>query len=106
VTDGIEAIIPVRLAVSENAFVDWLFTPVADRRLVYHRGFLARDTDPDQSRMKEPDRLELLHVARRAMSGSDKGALCLVQKKHGFEDYSYIAVRRTPDPKNAARKPL
>ncbi len=100
-TDSPETII--HLTVSDNAFVDWLFTHDADR-LVYHRGFLARDTDPDQGRMNKPERLELLHVARRAMSGSAKDKLCLVQKKHGFEDYSYIAVKRKTAPKKLSRR--
>ena len=100
-TDDAKTII--RLSVSDNAFVDWLFTHDVER-LVYHRGFLARDTDPDQGRMNKPERLELLHVARRAMDGSDKDALCLVQKKHGFEDYSYIAVKRKPAPKKLSRR--
>lgn len=99
--DNIETITHVRLAVSENAFVDWLFTPDGGDRIVYHRGFLARDTDKIQGRMQEPERLELLQLARRAMSNSDKGVLCLVQKRHGFEDYSYIAVKRKPDQKRS-----
>ena len=69
-TDDVETIQTVRLTVSENAFVDWYFASEGEDRLVYHRGFLARDTDPDQRRMKEPERLELLHVARRAMNGT------------------------------------
>ncbi len=93
----------IRLTVSENAFVDWLFTRDADQ-LVYHRGFLARDTDPDQGRMNKPERLELLHIARRAMNGSARDALCLVQKKHASEDYSYIAVKRKRAPKKLTRR--
>jgi len=101
VTDAPET--TIRLTLSENAFVDWLFTHDADR-LVYHRGFLARDTDPAEGRMNKPERLELLHVARRAMNGSARDALCLVQKKHGFEDYSYIAVKRKPTSKKLSRR--
>ena len=96
----------VQLPVDENRFVDWRADAKPGDRLVYHRGLLASDRCAPTSQMSEPDRLELIRVADRALQASEGGLVHLVQLKHGPEDFSYIAVARMrsrPTPTGAAR---
>jgi DNA-binding Lrp family transcriptional regulator len=49
------------------------------------------------------DRRELSAIANRALALAEQGRLCLVQKRHGDCDYSYIATiaRRPPTARRA-----
>jgi len=96
----------VQLLVDETRFVDWRADAKPGDRLVYHRGLLARDRYGPALQMREPDRLELIRVADRALKASEGGLVHLVQLKHGPEDFSYIAVARMrprPTPPEIAR---
>lgn len=86
----------IPLLADENAFVDWRTDARPGDRLVYHRGFLARDRHPTMGRMAKSDRLVLERVADRALADCNRGLVRLLQRKHGLEDFSYIAVARVP----------
>ncbi len=85
---------PVRLILSENAFVDWILSAKPGDAIVYHRGLLVYDRHSSK-RMTRPERLELNRIANRAMEACEAGFVFLQQRKHGYEDYSYLAVARS-----------
>ena len=86
----------IPLLADENAFVDWRTDARPGDRFVYHRGFLARDRHPTTGRMGKSDRLALERVADRAFGACNQRLVRLLQRKHGPEDFSYIAVARAP----------
>lgn len=88
----------IPLLADENAFVDWRTDAQPGDRLVYHRGFLARDRHPTMGQISKGDRLALERVADRALADCNRGLVRLLQRKHGPEDFSYIAVARAPPP--------
>jgi hypothetical protein len=55
--------------------------------IIYHRGFLWLDTAGNS---------EVADIGLTALKLAEAGKLLLFQRKHGFRDYSYIAVRATP----------
>jgi hypothetical protein len=60
---------------------------------VYYTGYLAKDRE-DKSK---PELMKYAQqVGRAAMEMSDKGKICLVQRKLRFMQYEYIAIKRKP----------
>ena len=87
----------VRLLITDSELRDRLRIASPCDPILYHRGFLALDRDPDRSRLPERDRAELGRVARRAFDAWRDGTADLVQKRHGPNDFSYfLMVRRPP----------
>ena len=86
------------LSITEEAFCAWLGKGLAGDRIEYHRGHLLIDRSRKSGPFNEKDRRELAAVADRAFALAEQGRLCLVQKRHGDCDYSYIATiaRRPP----------
>ena len=76
-----------RAALGENEFLGWLGQATAGEVLPYHRGFLAIDRNWSVER-------ELDHLASLALWAADHGLVHLVQRRHGPEDASYIAIAR------------
>jgi hypothetical protein len=93
---------PVRLALTEVELCGWIGQAGPGDTLEYHRGFLARDTLPQGTRLAERDRAELARVAHRARWAAERDLLHLVQRRHGPDDYSYLAIARAR-PERAAR---
>lgn len=89
-----------RVGVTENDFVDWLVAAQPGDQFVYHRGFLALDTYRPARRMADLERLELVRLAEHALRAASHGLVFLVQRRHGEEDYSYLAIAR-PRPNKA-----
>ena len=76
-----------RAARGENEFLGWLGQATAGEVLPYHRGFLAIDRNWSVER-------ELDRLASLALWAADHGLVHLVQRRHGPEDASYIAIAR------------
>ena len=70
---------------------NWLAVAAPGDALVYYRGFLAMDRGVG-SRLGEDERRELCRVAGSAMTLVRSGHVHLVQRRHGPDDYTYIAV--------------
>jgi hypothetical protein len=83
-----------RLRISEIDFCGWLGQATPGDCLEYHRGFLALDGIPMATRLPPKDRTELLKLGRRAMWAAEQGLAHLVQRRHGPDDFSYLAVAR------------
>lgn len=85
----------VRKPLTEMDLCGWVGQAAPGDILEYHRGFLALDTMPHGTRLSERDRTELARVARRAWWAADRGLVYLVQRRHRFDDYSYLAIARS-----------
>jgi hypothetical protein len=93
-TSTIVQLPPLRLRLTEIEFCGWLGQAGPGDRIEYYRGFLAPDSMPAAQRLPERDCRELLKLARRALWAAEQNLLHLVQRRHGPDDYSYIAVAR------------
>jgi hypothetical protein len=80
------------LLITEDAFCSWLGKAVPGDRVEYQRGHLLIDRSRKLGPFSETDRRELSAIANRALALAEQGRLCLVQKRHGDCDYSYIAI--------------
>ena len=77
-----------------TAFHAWLARAKPGERLEYYRGHLAHDRVKGTSRLRESDRRKLTAVADHASAVAGQGKLHLVQQRHGYADYSYLAIAR------------
>ncbi len=68
----------------DTRFAMWLAEAPKGNTHEYHRGFLPRDRS---------DFAGLARAADFAAAAADSGNVALVQKRNGFLDYSYLAVR-------------
>jgi hypothetical protein len=83
-----------RLPIRDAELRDRLRSASPQGRILYHRGFLALDRDPARTRLPERSRAELVRVAWRAFEAWSDGTADLVQKRHGFSDFSYFLIVR------------
>ena len=83
------------LRISEIDFCAWLGHAEVDDAIVYHRGFLALDVSSFGRSLSDPERIELCRVARRAWWAAERGLVHLMQRRHGADDFSYLAIART-----------
>ncbi|GER08845.1 hypothetical protein GCM10007972_24480 [Iodidimonas muriae] len=90
----------VRLRLTEIELCAWIGQAAPGDVLVYHRGFLALNITAQNTCLGEREKTELARMARRAFLASETGLVHLVQRRHGPEDYSYLAVAR-PKPRHA-----
>ncbi len=88
----------VRLRLKEIELCGWIGQAMPGDMLEYHRGFLALDVTEQGTRLTERDRAELARVARRAYWAAELGLVHLVQRRHGPDDYGYLAIAR-PKPR-------
>lgn len=84
---------PARSPISEERFCDWVASALPGHRMEYFHGLLGHDRMPSAKALQEHDRLALVAVARRAMQLAEDGYLQLVQRRHGENSYSYIAIK-------------
>lgn len=82
------------LGLTEPELCGWLGTAAPGDTLEYHRGCLMLDVRADSSRLAPADRMVLANVARRAYWAAEQGLVHLVQRRHGADDYSYLAIAR------------
>ena len=78
--------------IGEIDFLGWLGQAEPGDVLAYHRGLLAAD---------RVHSAELGQLANRAFGLAERSLVHLVQRKHGPEDFSYLAVAR-PKAREAA----
>jgi hypothetical protein len=97
-TSTITKLPAIRLRLTETDLCAWIGQAAPGEILEYFRGFLAMDTASKGSRLAERDRAELARVARRAWWASEHQLVHLLQRRHGPDDYSYLAIAR-PKPK-------
>lgn len=90
----------VHLRIDETDLCGWIGQAAPGDVLQYHRGFLALDTYSQGSRLAQRDRAELVRLARRAWWASEQKLIHLVQRRHGADDYAYLAIAR-PKPRTA-----
>jgi hypothetical protein len=81
------------LFTDEDALCDWIANAVPGAVMIYYRGHLAYDRMPSTGVFANPDRKRLIAVAKRAMQAAEDGLIHLVQRRHGPQDYSYIAIK-------------
>ncbi|WP_292611470.1 hypothetical protein [Nitrobacter sp. 62-13] len=92
---------PHKLRLTETELCGWIGQAAPGEALEYYRGFLALDTFSQAKRLTERERAELMRVARRAWWASEQKLIHLVQRRHGADDYSYLAIARSK-PKQAS----
>jgi len=69
--------------------------------LEYHRGFLSVDRLRGMSKLPPGERDCLGALADCAFAAAERGLIHLVQRRHGPDDYSYLAIAR-PKPRQAS----
>jgi hypothetical protein len=82
----------ISLLVDQAEFEAWNEKALPGDTLEYHRGFLPLDRLPAGSRLGEQNARQLDRVAVDAMALAEGGRVHLVQRRHGYGDYSYIVV--------------
>lgn len=90
---------PFRMArlpvpIDEPALCAWVGQAMPGDVVEYHRGFLARDRTDVGKPMTRSERDGLVRTADRARLLAAQGLVHLVQRRHGPEDYGYLAVAR------------
>ena len=75
------------LPLTEFDFLAWLGQAMPGERLIYHRGQLALDR---LARSQQG----LSRLADRAHWAAARGFVHLVQRRHGTDDFSYLAIAR------------
>lgn len=86
---------------TDIALYAWVAQSAAGDRLEYYRGFIGVDVVPVMSRLPDPDRRQLVDLARAAFASFEAGLVHLVQVRHGPDHFAYIAIAR-PKPGHAA----
>ncbi len=86
------------IPMGEAEFVGWLGRAKPGDTLIYYRGFLAVD------RKSLPDGGALNRLADRAAWAFTQGLADLLQRRHGPDDSSYLAVARRAA-KNLSQNP-
>ena len=83
---------PEGLPVNEKKLCAWFGGAGLGDRLVYYRGFLARDRSATASQLSRSDQAELSRVARRALALAEAGLARLTQHRFGPDDYEYQII--------------
>ncbi len=84
------------LIIDVAGFEGWLRAAHAGSRIAYHRGHLCVDR---RQKIGAPDneaRAVLHDLATRALRAAEQGLVHLVQRRHGREDSSYLAIKARP----------
>jgi len=92
---------PANPPLNEATFCTWLGAAAPGDAIIYHRGALARDTCPHLNLLPADERVRVARLASRALTLAEAGLLHLVQRRHGFEDFAYIAIARPKQQRNA-----
>lgn len=70
----------------------WLAQADAGDALIYHRGFLAVDTDKLISDLPTERRLALRSLGDAAFRAGEQGLVHLVQERLGPDQFAYVAI--------------
>lgn len=93
---------PQQAPLTEAAFCAWLGAAAPGDIITYHRGALARDTCPQLNTLPPDERIQLARLSSRVLKLAEAGQVHLIQRRHGFEDYEYVAIARRRPRRNAA----
>jgi hypothetical protein len=88
---------PVRIQLSRLGEIElcaWIAQAEPGAVLEYHRGYLALDRTAFGRFGDTPARIALGQMSSRAHDLAERGLVHLVQRRHGVEDYSYLAIAR------------
>lgn len=96
---------PRSLAIREDDFCVWVGLAAPGQRVEYHRGHLVTDRVGGLTPFGEEARRELSSIAARAMTLAAEGRLLLVQQRHGYADFSYLAIKPNRPPKGSPATP-
>ncbi len=72
---------------ADDPLRQWLEGARRGERIEYHRGFLARSIEDG------PEGVPMRRRLRWLQEMAERGIVHLVQKRHGPDDYSYLAVK-------------
>lgn len=89
---------PASSPLNEATLCAWLGAAVPGDAITYHRGVLARDTCPQLNLLSLDERVRVARLSSRALKLAEAGLVHLVQRRHGFEDFAYVAIAR-PKPR-------
>ena len=90
-------------AVNEIGFCAWVAQADPGEALIYHRGFLAVDTDRLLSKLGGEARIALRRLADAAFRAAEQDLVHLVQARLATDRFAYIAIaRRRPKGASAA----
>jgi hypothetical protein len=70
----------------------WLARAGPGERIVYHRGLLTCDRAV-VSGLCDRERRAVAMIANAARDAAEQGLVCLVQRRNGPFDFSYLAIR-------------
>jgi hypothetical protein len=79
---------------TEAALCAWLGAAAPGDAITYYRGTLSRSLCPQLALLSQEERVNLARLAARAWKLAEAGLAHLVQRRHGFEDFSYVLVAR------------
>jgi hypothetical protein len=89
-----QADFPVRsLPLDETGICDWMAYATPGDALIYYRGHLGHDRMPSTKALPEVMRKKLVGLAARLQQASDEERVHLLQRRHGDDDFSYIAIK-------------
>jgi hypothetical protein len=81
-----------RLKVTVADLENWRAIAAPRDALEYHRGFLAMERGVGSGPPDDDRRRELGRVAEAVMILANAGQVFLVQRRHGPDDYTYMAI--------------
>ena len=88
------------LVIDKARFEAWLQTARPGSPIEYHRGHLCVDRqhvfDAPDNAPENKARSALNDLATRALRAAERGLVHLVQRRHGPEDFSYLAIKSQP----------
>jgi hypothetical protein len=79
-----------------DAFTNFLAEAHAGCKCLYHTGHLSNDRgDPQDinTGARDTERYTVNQVATLALQAADAGLVALTQRRHGEDDYDYMATR-------------
>lgn len=91
------------LRLAAEQFCGWLSMAAPGDSTVYYRGHLGRDRCRSTTGLSEPDRQRLIALARQALLAAEDGRVHLLQRRDGYGECSYIAVRARASRRQVAR---
>ena len=79
---------------TEAALCAWRGAAAPGDAITDYRGTLSRSRCPQLALLSQEERVNLARLAARAWKLAEAGLAHLVQRRHGFEDFSYVLVAR------------
>lgn len=74
-------------------FREWCRFARRNERLVYYRGYLAKDRGGEDRHMRTDDQHDISMLADAVMEAARKGQVLLFQRRTGQTTFDYYAVR-------------